>query len=72
MPPYVLTVNDRMLDDVRLTLKRLRRLNDAGAERYKALMFSVVQGIQIVTEACLDTEGASGLAVDIRILPHGR
>lgn len=66
VPPYVLTVNDRMLDDVRLTLKRLRRLNDAGAERYKALMFSVVQGIQIVTEACLDTEGASGLAVDIR------
>ena len=42
VPPYVLTVNDRMLDDVRLTLKRLRRLNDAGAERYKALMFSVV------------------------------
>lgn len=42
VPAYVLTVNDRVLDNVGQTLKRLRRFRDGGAERYKGYMFSVV------------------------------
>jgi hypothetical protein len=65
VPAYVLTVNDLMLDNIRLTLKRLRRFTESNAERYRDYMFSVLKGIKTLTEQSADAGVASGLAVDI-------
>ncbi len=66
VPSYVLTVNDLMLDNIRLTLKRLRRFTEGNAERYRDYMFSVLQGIKTLTEQSAEASVSSGLAVDIR------
>ena len=46
--------------------KRLRRFKDAGAERHRDQMFSVIKGIKTLTEESEQAGVASGLAVDIR------
>ena len=66
VPPYVLTVNDLMLDNIRVTLKRLRRFTESNAERYREYMFSVLQGIKTLSEQSAEAGVSSGLAVDIR------
>lgn len=66
VPSYVLTVNDLMLDNIRLTLKRLRRFTEGNALRYREYMFSVLQGIKTLTEQSAEAGVSSGLAVDIR------
>jgi hypothetical protein len=66
VPSYVLTVNDLMLDNIRLTLKRLRRFTEGNAQRYREYMFSVLQGIKTLTEQSAEAGVSSGLAVDIR------
>lgn len=66
VPSYVLTVNDLMLDNIRVTLKRLRRFTEGNAERYREYMFSVLQGIKTLTEQSAEAGVSSGLAVDIR------
>jgi len=66
VPPYVLTVNDLMLDNIRVTLKKLRRFTEGNAQRYRDYMFSVLKGIKTLTEQSAEAGVASGLAVDIR------
>jgi hypothetical protein len=66
VPAYVLTVNDLMLDNIRLTLKRLRRFTESNAERYRDYMFSVLKGIKTLTEQSAEAGVSAGLAVDIR------
>jgi hypothetical protein len=66
VPPYVLTVNDLMLDNVRIAIKRLRKFTQGNAERYRDYMFSVIQGIKTIAEQSAEAGAASGLAVDIR------
>ncbi len=66
VPSYVLTVNDLMLDNIRVTLKRLRRFTEGNAQRYREYMFSVLQGIKTLTEQSAEAGISSGLAVDIR------
>lgn len=66
VPSYVLTVNDLMLDNIRVTLKRLRRFTEGNAERYRDYMFSVLQGIKTLTEQSAEAGVSAGLAVDIR------
>jgi hypothetical protein len=66
VPSYVLTVNDLMLDNIRVTLKRLRRRAENDAGRYRDYMFSVVKGIKIITEQSEEAGVHSGLAVDVR------
>jgi hypothetical protein len=66
VPSYVLTVNDLMLDNIRVTLKRLRRFTESNAQRYREYMFSVLQGIKTLTEQSAEAGVSSGLAVDIR------
>ena len=66
VPAYVLTVNDLMLDNIRLTLKRLQRFTEGNAERYRDYMFSVLKGIKTLTEQSAEAGVSSGLAVDIR------
>jgi hypothetical protein len=66
VPSYVLTVNDLMLDNIRVTLKRLRRFTEGNAQRYREYMFSVLQGIKTLTEQSAEAGVSSGLAVDIR------
>ena len=65
VPSYVLTVNDLMLDNIRLTLKRLRQPAEGIADRYREYMFSVLQGIKTLTERERGGGASSGLAVDI-------
>ena len=65
VPSYVLTVNDLMLDNIALTLKRLRRFHDGSAEKYQDNMFTVVQGIKTITEHSAEAGVPSGLAVDV-------
>jgi len=64
-PPYVLTVNDMMLDNIGLTLRRLRRFHDGSAEKYQDNMFTVIHGIQTITEHSAEAGVPSGLAVDV-------
>jgi hypothetical protein len=64
-PSYVLTVNDLMLDNIGLTLKRLRRFHDGSAEKYQDNMFTVIQGIKTLTEHSAEAGVPSGLAVDV-------
>jgi hypothetical protein len=64
-PTYVLTVNDMMLDNIGLTLKRLRRFHDGSAEKYQDNMFTVIHGIQTITEHSAEAGAPSGLAVDV-------
>lgn len=66
VPAYVLTVNDLALDDVRITLKRLRRFRDGSADKYKNSMFSVITGIKMITEQSAAAGVGSGLAVNIK------
>ena len=66
VPSYVTTVNDRMLDNIRVTLKRLRRFQEGHAERYRNYMFSVLKGIKTITEECLSAGVPSSLAVDVK------
>jgi hypothetical protein len=66
VPAYVFTVNDLMLDNIRLTLKRLRRFTESNAERYRDYMFSVLKGIKTLTEQSAEAGVSAGLAVDIR------
>jgi hypothetical protein len=66
VPSYVLTVNDLMLDNIRTTLKKLRRFTEGNAERYRDYMFSVLKGMKTLTEQSAEGGVASGLAVDIR------
>ena len=66
VPAYVLTVNDLMLDNIRVTLKKLRRHREGQAERYEGYMFSVLQGIQTISQQSAEAGVSSGLAVDIR------
>ncbi|MHC4520219.1 MAG: hypothetical protein ACYTAS_16635, partial [Planctomycetota bacterium] len=66
VPSYVLTVNDVTLDNIRVTLKRLRRFKEEGhAPRYRGYMFSVLKGIKTITEECLISGAPSSLAVDV-------
>lgn len=65
VPSYVTTVNDRMLDNIRATLKRLRRFREGHADRYRNYMFSVLKGIKTITEECARTGAPSSLAVDV-------
>ncbi|MBN1361905.1 MAG: hypothetical protein JW993_15010 [Sedimentisphaerales bacterium] len=66
VPAYVLTVNDLMLDKVRLTLKRLRRFQEGNAQRYRGYMFSVLEGIKTIAEQCAHSGVPSSLAVDVK------
>jgi len=66
VPSYVLTVNDLMLDNIAVTLRKLRRFSDASAEKYQNNMFTVLHGIQTITEQSEEAGVPSGLAVDIR------
>jgi hypothetical protein len=66
VPAYVLTVNDVMLDNIRVTLKRLRRFTEGNAPRYRDYLFSVLKGIKTLAEQSAEAGVASGLAVDIR------
>ncbi|MBP7053192.1 MAG: hypothetical protein KBE65_19470 [Phycisphaerae bacterium] len=66
VPPYVLTVNDLMLDNMAVTIRKLRRFTDGSAEKYQDNMFAVLHGIQTITEQSEEAGVASGLAVDIR------
>ncbi len=66
VPAYVLTVNDVMLDNIRATLRRLRRFQDGSAERYRGYLFSVLKGIKTLTEQSAEAGVSSGLAVDVR------
>jgi hypothetical protein len=66
VPSYVLTVNDLMLDNIRLTLKRLRRFTEGNAQRYREYMFSVLHGMQTLTEQSAEGGVSAGLAVDVR------
>ncbi len=65
VPAYILTVNDLSLDDVGITLKRLRRFRDGSAEKYKNSMLSVITGIKTISEQSAASGAASGLAVDL-------
>ncbi len=66
VPPYVLTVNDLMLDNMAVTLRKLRRFTDGSAEKYQNNMFTVIHGIKTITEQSEEAGVPSGLAVDIR------
>jgi hypothetical protein len=66
VPSYVLTVNDLMLDNVRTTLKRLRRFDEGDARRYRDYMFSVIAGMKTLTEQSIEGGVPSGLAVDLK------
>jgi hypothetical protein len=66
VPPYVLTVNDLMLDSVRNTLKRLERFREGNAARYRGYMVSVLKGIKTITEQCVLNGVPSSLAVDVK------
>jgi hypothetical protein len=66
VPAYVLTVNDVMLDNIRITLRRLRRFTEGNAPRYRDYLFSVLKGIKTLTEQSAEAGIPSGLAVDIR------
>jgi hypothetical protein len=66
VPSYVLTVNDLMLDNMRVALKRLRRSDEGDAKRYRGYMFSVLGGMKTLTEQSAEAGVASGLAVDLR------
>jgi hypothetical protein len=66
VPPYVLTVSDLMLDNMAVTLRKLRHFGDGSAEKYQDNMFTVLHGIKAITEQSEEAGVASGLAVDIR------
>ncbi|HPC94262.1 MAG TPA: hypothetical protein PLU87_04910 [Sedimentisphaerales bacterium] len=66
VPAYVLTVNDLMLDNVRVALSRLRRFQEGHAQRYKEYMFTVLKGIQTLTVDSVSAGVPSSLAVDAR------
>ncbi|MBN2131839.1 MAG: hypothetical protein JW741_20230 [Sedimentisphaerales bacterium] len=66
VPSYVLTVNDLMLDNIRATLKKLRRFTAGDAQRYREYLFSVIKGIKTLTEQSSEAGIASGLAVDLK------
>ena len=66
VPSYVLTVNDVMLDKIRNTLTRLRRMRMTKATRYRHYMFTILNGIKVITEQCETTGAASSLAVNSR------
>ena len=66
VPSYVLTVNDIMLDRIMRTLTRLRRMRLPKAARYRNYMFTVLNGIKMITEQCERTGAASSLAVNSR------
>ena len=66
VPSYVLTVNDFMLDNIRTTLKKLRRFDAGDAARYRDYLFSVIKGVKAITEQSVEAGVSSGLAVDIR------
>ena len=66
VPSYVLTVNDFMLDNMRIAMKKLRRRSEGNAERYKDYLFSVLQGIKMITEQSAEAGVNSGLAVDVK------
>ncbi len=65
VPSYVLTVNDLMLDNIGVTLRRLRKRKESDAQRYTDYMFSVLKGMKTITEQSLEAGVHSGLAVDI-------
>ncbi len=65
VPAYVLTVNDLMLDNIRVTLKRLRRFTEGNVQRYRDYLFSVLKGIKTLTEQSAEAGVSAGLAVDI-------
>jgi hypothetical protein len=65
VPSYVLTVNDLMLDNIRTTLRKLRRFTEGNAPRYRDYLFSVIKGIKTITEQSAEGGVASGLAVDV-------
>ncbi len=65
VPAYVLTVNDRMLDNIRLTLHRLHRFTEGHAPRYRGYMFTVLRGIKAITIESTAAEVPSSLAVDV-------
>lgn len=64
VPAYVLTVNDLMLDNVRVALSRLRRFQEGHALRYKDYMFTVLKGIKTMAEDSAAGGVPSSLAVD--------
>ena len=66
VPSYVLTVNDLMLDNIRTTLRKLRRFTEGNAPRYRDYLFSVIKGIKTITEQSVEGGVASGLAVDVK------
>ncbi len=64
VPSYVLTVNDLMLDNVRVALSRLRGFQEGHAQRYKDYMYTVLKGIKTMTEDSIAGGVPSSLAVD--------
>jgi hypothetical protein len=66
VPAYVLTVNDLMFDNIRLTLHKLRGFKESSADRYRNYMFSVLKGIKTITEESLQSGAPSSLAVDVK------
>ena len=66
VPSYVLTVSDFMLDNIRVTLKKLRRRKESDAQRYTDYLFSTIKGIKTITEQSVEAGVHSGLAVDVR------
>lgn len=66
VPSYVLTVNDLMLDNIMNALSHLRRLRMPKAELYREYMFTVLEGIKVITEQCETTGAASSLAINAR------
>jgi len=66
VPSYVLTVNDLMLDNIAIALRKLLRFRDVNAEKYQDNMFTVLHGIKTITEQSEEGGVPSGLAVDIR------
>jgi hypothetical protein len=66
VPAYVLTVHDLTLDNMRTTLRKLRRSKAGDADRYRAYLFSVLRGLKVATEQSAEAGIGSGLAVNVR------
>ena len=66
VPPYVLTVNNLMLDNIQVALKHLKHFKSYSADKHTNAMFIVLDGIKTITEQIATTGAASSLAVDAR------
>ncbi len=66
VPPYVLTVNNLMLDNIQVALKHLKHFKSYSADKHTNALFIVLDGIKTITEQIATTGAASSLAVDAR------